>query len=215
MFRSKTARTTICRLGLLPLLPLLTCGCFAQLADVARESRKTQEKTGEKTGRKTEMSQSPAKTEPAESKTAQPERTVKRNPRPVAEKKKTTPIRPPQPVAKTGQRNRPATIRLSAGAALPQSLPQGTVMSFTAEYQFRNSGPNSSVQYVWVIEGRSKTKRYAIRRLASRGQLPALFSRDFRPGDGPFRSYIEEWPASKGKRRPGEGKRVSNIVPMR
>jgi hypothetical protein len=123
--------------------------------------------------------------------------------------------RPPVNVAAT--RPTPAgsqSIQLSAGAALPQSLPQGTVMTFSAEYRFVG-GPKSGVQYKWVVRGRSgKTIRLPLRNLKSQGQLPALFTPALRPSDSPFRSFIEEWPASSGRNQPGDGKRVSNIITL-
>lgn len=116
---------------------------------------------------------------------------------------------PGNPVATSTQ------IRLSTGVALPQSLPNGTQMSFQAEYQFIGGGPNPRKIYAWVIQGRDKTKRFFLTRpLKTRGKLPPLFTKEFRPGDKPFRSYLEEWDRPVGKSPPRNGRRVSNIIPL-
>ncbi len=107
-------------------------------------------------------------------------------------------------------------IQLSAGAALPQTLPQGTTMTFSAEYQFHGGGPKSGVRYVLVIrDRRSRAIKAEIRSLKSRGQLPALFTRQFRPEDAPFQGFIEQHPISTGTDLRKPGKRVSNVVPLR
>jgi hypothetical protein len=56
--------------------------------------------------------------------------------------------------------------------------------------------------------------RVELPNLKPRGQLPPLFTRSFRSTDGPFTGFIEERPASSGRERPGDGKRVSNITPL-
>jgi hypothetical protein len=62
-------------------------------------------------------------------------------------------------------------IRLRAAVALPQSLPTGTAMGFSVDYQFVGGGPNSHVQYVWVIKPPSGPALESAVQLESRGTL--------------------------------------------
>lgn len=200
----------------LALLPfLLAVGCFDRFLDSARTDRTGKQKSGKR---------SPAPESPRRDLTAN---------------RFDDPAPPPDGVGKNGNDpgfnagdqpppvvnlqppidNRPPPnlppIRLAVGTALPQSLPGGTRMFFSAEYQFTSGGPKSGVHYVWVIEGRGGKKvRAILSRLASRGQLPAGVS-PFRPDDGPFQCYIEEWQRSSRRLKPGSGKRVSNTIPLR
>ena len=99
---------------------------------------------------------------------------------------------------------RQPSIRLSAGVALPQSLPMGTVMSFSVDYQFTQGQPNPSWQYVWVIEpARGEPVRQDVR-LTDQGTLPA-FVQQLRPEHGPFQTHIED----------SSGNRLSRSVPLR
>lgn len=119
----------------------------------------------------------------------------------------------PVPVVAPGGPTAPG-IELSAGVALPQTLPQGTVMTFGVDYRFADGGPDPGVRYVWVVEGRGKVERAEIPRLEVQGQLPGFFSRILTPNDEPFRSWIEAWPRSGSPERPPTGQRVSNIASM-
>ncbi|MBT4866448.1 MAG: hypothetical protein HON53_15195 [Planctomycetaceae bacterium] len=99
-------------------------------------------------------------------------------------------------------------VHLSAGAALPQSLPNGTAMSFSVDYQFRDGSPNQSNKYFWVIEGNGgKSWPFAIQ-LANRGTLP-LIAPSLRPEAGPFSSHILEITPD------GSQRRISKSISMR
>jgi hypothetical protein len=127
-----------------------------------------------------------------------------------------SPIVVPQPpVGATGapQESGPV-IELSAGTALPQTLPQGTVMTFAVDYRFAQGGPEPGGRYVWVVEGGGKAERAGIPRLDGQGQLPAFLSRILTPNDGPFRCWIEEWPRAATSGRPVPGRRISNVAPL-
>lgn len=207
------------------LIASFVTGCFAPLD------------LGNKSEQKSEQKNSPTKSPANEANERQGHPTPANNPQPGDPQQKQaarrrppqtkpqpqTPVRRPSAKRPNPSVNQPRKqIHLSAGAALPQSLPIGTTMSFSAEYRFVGGRPKANVQYVWVIQGGGgkKTQRVPLRGLKSRGQLPAFFSLDrrkqpyFRPGDKPFRCYIEEWPASSGRRQPGDGKRVSNVIPL-
>jgi hypothetical protein len=94
-------------------------------------------------------------------------------------------------------------IRLSAGVALPQSLPTGTAMGFSVDYQFTAGEPGTS-PYLWVIEPtRGQPKRQPVQ-LRERGTLEG-FVLEFRPENGPFHTHIED----------ANGNRLSPSLPLR
>lgn len=93
------------------------------------------------------------------------------------------PARPPQSPAA------PA-IDLSAGVALPQSLPTGTAMGMSVDYVFTAGEPLPSQRYVWVIEPAMGDPLRQPVQLSSRGTLQAFFPR-LHPRNGPFRTHIE------------------------
>ena len=75
---------------------------------------------------------------------------------------------------------------------MPQSLPTGTAMGFSADYRFTGGQPNPSSPYFWVIEPtRGEPVRLEVR-LKAEGTLPPTFVPSFRPGNGPFRTHVED-----------------------
>lgn len=103
--------------------------------------------------------------------------------------------------------NQPA-IRLSAGVALAQTLPNGTGMSFSVDYQFQNGQPNPSNKYIWVIQrGDGKSLGQPIQ-LARKGTLPIIVP-GLRPETGPFKSQIVEITPD------GSQQKISNTINLR
>jgi len=96
------------------------------------------------------------------------------------------------------------SVQLSAGVALPQTLPDGTVMSFSVDYQFVGGQPDPNAAYAWVIERSQGAPSRQSVKLSPRGTLQG-FVAEFRPEQGPFQTYIED----------GRGTRVSPTVPLR
>jgi hypothetical protein len=88
------------------------------------------------------------------------------------------------------------SIRLSTGVALPQTGPDGTLMSFSVDYEFTEGQPESG-GYTWVIERAHGASAKQKAQLSSRGNLMAL-APGWKPEDGPFKSHIEDL---KGVRR--------------
>jgi hypothetical protein len=87
---------------------------------------------------------------------------------------------------------------------LPQTLPDGTAMGFSVDYQFTQGQPEPSAQYFWVIErGQGSPNKQAVR-LQARGTLQG-FVTDFRPEHGPFQTHLED----------ARGNRLSPTVPLR
>ena len=101
--------------------------------------------------------------------------------------------------------SRQPSIRLSTGVALPQSLPTGTAMGFSADYQFVQGEPSPSSPYFWVIRP-SKGQPVKLEvRLKRKGTLPPTFVQQFRPENGPFQGHIED----------AHGNRLSPSIPLR
>ena len=94
-------------------------------------------------------------------------------------------------------------IRLSAGVALPQTGPEGTLMSFSVDYEFIQGEPISS-GYVWVIERAHGGPARQPVQLARQGSLPTLIH-GWRPEDGPFHAHIED----------RSGNRLSAVIELR
>ncbi len=79
--------------------------------------------------------------------------------------------------------------KLSAGVALPQSLPTGTAMAMSVDYVLQGPLPTSAVQTVWVIEAaRGGTAALPVP-LKTNGNL-MTFVTTMKPDDGPFQSYL-------------------------
>jgi hypothetical protein len=98
------------------------------------------------------------------------------------------PAAPPQAVAK-----------LSAGTALPQPGPEGTLMMFSVDYRFREGAPDPAAKYVWVLEPAKGEPLEQPVKLRRQDTLQAIVPR-WRPENGPFKSRIDEI-AADGSRR--------------
>jgi hypothetical protein len=94
-------------------------------------------------------------------------------------------------------------IRLATGVALPQTLPDGTAMSFSVDYKFTAGQPEPSVQYFWVIERAQGVPTKQPVRLNAQGTLQGFT--DFRPEQGPFQTHLED----------AHGNRLSANEPLR
>ncbi len=95
------------------------------------------------------------------------------------------------------------SIHLSAGVALPQSLPIGTTMGFSVDYQFAGGEPGSSL-YLWVIKpSKGQTIKQPVQ-LRAQGTLQGFFP-PLRPENGPFSTHIED----------AQGNRLSKSLPLR
>lgn len=98
------------------------------------------------------------------------------------------------------QANQRLAIHLSAGVALPQSLPTGTAMGFSVDYQCEES-TSQAYRYLWVIEpAGSKAAWSQPVRLKAAGTLQ-MFVSEFRPEDGPFQCYLVEVDSAGAPRR--------------
>jgi hypothetical protein len=113
------------------------------------------------------------------------------------------------PNAATTAQSVPGTsprIKLSSGVALPQSLPGGTTMGFSVDYQFVEGGPGTCA-HLWVIQPTTGQPVASLVSLSSSGTLEA-FVPELSPDSGPFQTQILE--ECMGTRRI-----LSNLEPLR
>ncbi len=108
------------------------------------------------------------------------------------------------PSARAPQRPTGPSVRLSAGVALPQSLPTGTAMGMSVDYVFTAGQPLSSRRYVWVIEPAKADPVKQPVQLSQSGTLQAFFPQ-LRPEHGPFHVHIES----------SDGSRLSTSISLR
>ncbi len=102
------------------------------------------------------------------------------------------------------QRSPDLSIHLSMGVALAQTLPTGTEMGFSVDYQVQRGWPQPTTDYFWVIErARGAPFRTPVR-LRHGGDNLATFV-PWRQSDGPFESHLED----------ASGKRISQSLLMR
>ena len=100
-------------------------------------------------------------------------------------------------------------FHLSAGAALPQSLPMGTVMSFSVDYQQRGQLPTTGGRMVWVISCNSSKDHLQPVALKSNGTLTAIVP-GLRPEAAPFECHLAVVHGSQGRPQ-----KISNTIPLR
>jgi hypothetical protein len=98
-------------------------------------------------------------------------------------------------------------IRLSAGTALPQTGPDGTLMSFSVDYQVAGYQPEQGARCVLVIERGDRRRVEQPAEISASGTW-AAFVQGWPPEAGPFRAWIEEI-SEAGSRRP-----LSASVPL-
>jgi hypothetical protein len=99
-----------------------------------------------------------------------------------------TPVIRPD-VASSGETPPEFSARLSAGTAIPQSLPTGTAMGMNVDYVLLDNLLSSAVRTVWVIESAQGASTDVPVRLDAQGNL-MTFVTNMRPEHGPFRSYL-------------------------
>lgn len=101
-----------------------------------------------------------------------------------------------------------ARVRLSAGVALPQTLPTGTAMGFSVDYEFETGGPQPSYTYLWVIRAAHADDVWQSEiPLEARGTL-RTFVLQWRPEQGPFEAVLVE--VNPSGRRP-----ISAPIPLK
>ncbi|WP_145050384.1 hypothetical protein [Lignipirellula cremea] len=83
-------------------------------------------------------------------------------------------------------------VRLKTGVALAQSLPTGTAMGFSVDYQFQHEQPRVDCRYDWIIvNGKGEAVRIEAGRLRPQGTLQTYVT-IWKPEHGPFQCYFLE-----------------------
>lgn len=114
------------------------------------------------------------------------------------------PARTPAPPGRPTPQPGAIQIKLSAGTALPQSLPTGTAMGFSVDYEFVSGRPDASAEYFWVIKSaQGRTVKQSVH-LGPRGTLQG-FVLEFQPEHGPFQTCLED----------AQGRRLTGLAPLR
>ncbi len=101
------------------------------------------------------------------------------------------------------------SIRLSVGLALPQTLPDGTQIGVSVDYKLTGGTLNPSAKYVWVVESRQGQTAMEVQISPQGGNLASFLPIEIRPGDGPFKAWIDEVSAS------GSRVRVSDVEELK
>jgi hypothetical protein len=95
------------------------------------------------------------------------------------------------PLVSTSTEGRGPVIRLRTGVALPQTGPEGILMSFSVDYLFYRGEPDPHSQYFLVIaRTKGKPARDEIQ-LIDAGTLTVL-APGWRPEEGPFEFSIQD-----------------------
>ncbi|MHC4405220.1 MAG: hypothetical protein ACYTG0_36705 [Planctomycetota bacterium] len=95
------------------------------------------------------------------------------------------------PPPSDSESSRPLPIKVSPVVSLPQTLPTGTTMGFTVDYEFTNGEPDPSSQYWWVMVPAKGQPVKRPARLDREGELTDFFP-PLRPENGPFHTHIED-----------------------
>lgn len=142
--------------------------------------------TGPKSAADRPNADAPAK--PRKNRQKQPSKT---RPHGQSPKRATRPVETRPAQDRSSANTNQVSIALSAGTALPQTLPTGTAMGFSVDYKFTNGQPDTSAEYLWVIQaGDGRVLKEPVR-LQSRGTLQD-FVQQLRPENGPFQTHIED-----------------------
>ena len=180
-------------------MALAFAGCASEYEEAARQAarqRPAPEKTDAEVAALAAMAEAPAAEKAVPAIEESPPASGK------APEQSPPPASPPPP----GASQRPAgpSIRLSAGVALPQTLPTGTAMGMSVDYTFTVGQPRPSLAYVWVIEpAKADPVRQSVP-LSQSGTLQAFFTQ-LRPQHGPFHTHIEG----------SDGTRLSQSISLR
>ena len=89
-------------------------------------------------------------------------------------------------------------IRLSTGVALAQTLPDGTSVLCSIDYQWVSGGAQQGIQYVWVIELGNGQRMSGPANLSKRSGTVQAILRGVKPDQGPFKGAVFAKSSSPG-----------------
>jgi hypothetical protein len=99
-----------------------------------------------------------------------------------------TPATPPRLLPAVVQQK---SIQLTAGVALAQTGPEGTLMMFSVDYEVVQGDPNA-MGYVWVIERARGNSAKVDVKLKPNATLTTAIGGGWRSEDGPFHCHLED-----------------------
>jgi hypothetical protein len=102
-----------------------------------------------------------------------------------------------------------APVKLSAGVALAQTGPEGTLMSFSVDYRFMDGKPDKEGHYLWVIQPAVGDSLELPVQLKKKQDTLQILVPEWKPDIGPFKTHIVE----VGK--DGTQKKLSELTPLR
>ena len=83
------------------------------------------------------------------------------------------------------------TVKLSAGVALPQTLPGGTAMTFSVDYRITKATIQKGNKYGWVFKPSKGQPFVKPVKLSTKGTLQAIVPQ-LKPNQRPFKCYLVE-----------------------
>jgi hypothetical protein len=89
-------------------------------------------------------------------------------------------------------------IQLSTAIALAQTLPDGTSVLCSIDYQWVSSGVQTGVQYIWVIELGNGQRMSGPANVSKRSGTVQAILRGVKPDQGPFKGAIFAKSSSPG-----------------
>jgi len=82
-------------------------------------------------------------------------------------------------------------VQLSLGIALPQTLPEGTALGVSVEYEFVRGGPQSGSRYLLIVQP-SNGRPFELEVPLTTSGTIQTFTYDLRPDQGPFTASLRE-----------------------
>jgi hypothetical protein len=82
-------------------------------------------------------------------------------------------------------------LAISQGQSLAQTGPNGTMMGFACQYQFRAGSRSAKSKYVLIVKNASKKSAEIPFQSEEKGEFDA-FVDGWRPADAPFEGHFEE-----------------------
>lgn len=81
-------------------------------------------------------------------------------------------------------------VKLSAGVALAQTGPEGTLMMFSVDYRFLDEKVDPAARYLWIIQPASGEPLEQEVRLRKKQDTLQAIVPQWRPENGPFKTQL-------------------------